>query len=56
MVLSEKSKIISFASSIVKNVSVFPSRSIFPVTLICYTAFGSPSSTCCLGKSIAISL
>ena len=56
MVLCKKSKIISFASSIAKNVSVFSSRSTFPVTLICYIAFGSPSSTCCLGKSIAISL
>ena len=56
MVPCEKSKMISFACSIVKSISVFPSRSIFPVTLTCCIAFGSALSACCLLKPIVISL
>ena len=52
----EKSKIVSFTSSIMKNIIVFAflSRAEFPVKLICCIAFGSASSTFCLLKSIAI--
>ena len=55
---SEKSKLVSFASSILKNIVVFafPSQARFPVKLIYWTAFGSTSSACCLLKSIAIIL
>ena len=53
-VLFEKSKIVSFTSSIIKNIDV--SFSIFLVKLIFCVAFGSASSFCCLLKSIAISL
>ena len=52
----EKSKIVSFVSSIMKNIVVFPSRSEFPVKLICWFAFGSASSSYCLLKSIAVIL
>ena len=45
----EKSKTVSFASSIMKNV-VFPGQSRFPVKLICCIAFGSTSSSYCLLK------
>ena len=51
-VCCEKSKTISFASSIMKNIDV--SFSIFPVKLICCIAFGSASSFCCLLESVAI--
>ena len=44
----EKFKIGSFASSIMKNIVVFPFRSRFGVKLICCVAFGSASSVCCL--------
>lgn len=37
-----------------KNVSVFPSQSKFPVKSICCNAFGSLSSACCLIESIPI--
>ena len=46
-VLCKKSKIVSFVSSIMKNMVVFPPRSKFPVKLICWIAFGSASSACC---------
>ena len=36
-----KSKMVSFASSTMKNIFVFPVRSRFPVKLICCIAFGS---------------
>ena len=52
----EKSKMVSFASSIMENIVVFPSPSRFAVKLIYYTAFGSASSVCCLLKCIAIIL
>ena len=42
----EKSKAVSFTSSILKNVSAFFSR--FPVKLICCIAFGPASSFFCL--------
>ena len=44
----EKSKMVSFASSIMKNIEGPAARSKFPVKLICYIAFGSASSACCL--------
>ena len=49
----EKSKIVSFASSIMKTTSA---RSRFPVKLICFIAFGSASSAYCLLKSVAVIL
>ena len=52
----EKSKMVSFASSIIKDIVVFPAQSRFPVKLICCIAFGSASSAYCLLKSIAIIL
>ena len=42
------------ASSVMKDIVVFPDRSRFPVKLICFTPFGSASSALCLLKSIAI--
>ena len=47
---------VSFASSIMKNIAVFPFQSRFPVKLICSIAFVSTSSACCLLKSFAITL
>ena len=55
-ILSEKYKMVSFASSTIKKIFVFLSRSTFAVKLICCIAFGSPSSSFCLLKSIAIIL
>ena len=52
----EKSKMVSFASSIMKNVAVFSSRPRFPVKLMYYIALGSVSSACRLLKSAAIIL
>ena len=52
----EKSKMVSFASSIMKNVAVFSSRPRFPVKLMYYIALGSASSACRSLKSIAIIL
>ena len=52
----EKSKTVSFASSIMKNVNLLLLRLRFPGKLICCIAFQSASSTCCLCKSIAIIL
>ena len=52
----EKSKIVSFASSIIKNIAMFPSRSRFVVKLICCIAFGSVSIAYSLLKSMAIIL
>ena len=56
MVPCEKSKVASFASLTMKNIVVFPSRSIFPVKLIYWFAFESASSSCRLLKSIAFIL
>ena len=52
----EKSKTVSFTSSVMKNivVSSFPSQARSPVKLICCIAFRSASSACCLLKSISI--
>ena len=44
----EKSKTVSFASSIMKNICVFPFRSKFTVKFICCIAFGSVSDFCCV--------
>ena len=55
-VACEKSKMVSFASSIMKNIIVFPSQSRFAVKLIYCIGFGSATSACCLLKSIAITL
>ena len=48
MIPFEKSKTVSLASPIMKNICVFPFRFRFPVKLICCIAFGSASSFCCL--------
>ena len=53
MVLLEKSKTVSFASSIMKNIGVYLSHSRFPVKLIWCIAFGSISSFCCLLRYIS---
>ena len=52
----EKSKIVSFASSIMKNINLLLVPLRFPVKLIYCNAFGSASSACCLFKFIAIIL
>ena len=54
----EKFKILSSASSIMKNIVVFvaPSQARFPVKLICCIAFKSESSAFYLLKSITIML
>ena len=53
-----KPKMVSFVSSIMKNIVAFtfqpPTR--FPVKLTYCAAFGSASSSCCVLKSIAIIL
>ena len=49
----EKSKIVSFTYSIMKNIFVCPALSRFAVKLICCIALGSASSACCLLKSVA---
>ena len=49
-----KSKTVSFASPMIKNITALLSR--FPVKLICCIAFGSISNASCLLKSIAIIL
>lgn len=51
-----KYEIMSFTSSITKNITVFSVWSRFPVELIYCIAFGSASSACYLLKSIAITL
>ena len=52
----EKSKIVSFAFSVMKNI-VTPSAVFrFAVKIICCIAVGSASIFCCLLKSIGISL
>ena len=60
IVLREKSKIVSIASSVIKNVTVLSftssTRFRFPVELICCLAFGSKSGACYLLISVAISL
>ena len=50
----EKSKMVSSTSSVMKNSNVLLLPSRFPVKFICFLAFGSTSSACCLLKSIAI--
>ena len=52
----EKYKMVSFTSSIMTNIVLFPSQSRLPVKLICCIAFRSASSYCCLLKSIVIIL
>ena len=47
---------VSFGSSIPKNIVAPATRSKFPVKVICCTTFGSASSAYCLIKSIAIIL
>ena len=44
----EISKVVSFASSIMKNIVVFPDWSRFSIKLICCIAFAFASSACCL--------
>ena len=55
-VLREKSKMVSFASSIMKNIVVLLSWSRSPEKLNYYIAFGSAWSAFCLLKFIAIIL
>ena len=50
----EKSKMFSFTSSIMKNLTQLFAPLRFPVKLICCVAFGSASIACCLLKSIGI--
>ena len=52
----EKTYIVSLTSSIIKNIVVFPARFRFPGKLIGLTTFELASVSCCLLKSIAISL
>ena len=52
----KKSKIVCFASSIMKNTAVSPAGFRFLVKLICYIAFGSASNFCYLRKSAVINL
>ena len=52
----EKSKMVYFASSIMKNIVASSSQSRFPVKLICCIAFGSASSAYYLLKFTAIIL
>ena len=56
MFLLKNLKHFFFASSIMKNIVEPSALSRFPVKYICYIAFGSASSFCCLFKSIAIHL
>ena len=53
-VLCEKSNTVSFASSRMKKILVFPALSKSAVKLICWIALGSASSACCLLQSIAV--
>ena len=50
----EKSKTVYFASSIMKNIVVFPVLSKFAVKLIYWIALGSGSNACCLLKSTVV--
>ena len=52
----EKSKMVSIAYPILKNIVAPSAQSKFPVKLICCIAFGLTSSACCLLKSIDIIL
>ena len=52
----EKSKTVSFASSIMKYIVEPSALSKFPVKLICCITFGSESNFCCLLKSITTNL
>ena len=52
----EKSKMVSFAASMMKNIVCPSARSKFFVKLIYCNAFGSASSACCLLKYIGIIL
>ena len=54
MVPCEKSKMVSFVFSMIKNIVAPSSRIRFPVKLIYCIAFGSVSSACRLLKSTAI--
>ena len=56
IVLFEKSKTVSFAPPIMKNIAEPFYLSRFSVKLIYYIAFGSASGFCCLLKSIAVNL
>ena len=50
----EKSKMVSFDSSLMKQIVAFAAR--FSVILICYIASGSTANACSLLKSVAIIL
>ena len=52
----EKSKTVSYASSIIKNIVVFLALSKFGIKLNCWIPLRSASRTWCLSKSIAIIL
>ena len=53
-VSSEKFKIVSFNSSRMKNIVLFPLRWKFPVKLIRWITFGSALKACYVVESIAI--
>ena len=50
----ERSRMVYFASSVMKNIVISPARSRFPVKLIGSIAFRSASSACCLLKPVAV--
>ena len=50
------SKTVSFASSGMKKILVFPARSKFAIKLICWIALGSACNAYCLHKCITIIL
>ena len=50
----EKSKMVSFASSVMKNIAAFPGQFRFPVKSLCCIVFVTPSSPCCLLKPTAM--
>ena len=56
LLVYEKSKIVSFAYSMMKKINSLSLSSRFPVKLICCIVFGSAASVCYLLKSIAVIL
>ena len=51
-VACQKSRVVFFATSIIRDILVFPTWSKFLMKLICWIGFGSASSFCFLLKSI----
>ena len=56
LLVYEKSKIVSFAYSMIKKINSLSLPSRFPVKLISCIVFGSATNVCYLLKSIAIIL